>query len=169
MTDETEFHRQVEAHFSWNFAVNVHDIVFIMFGMSLISRATVMPLLVSRLTPSKMAIGLIPAIYSLGYYLPQLLTANFAEGLRRKKPFVMLVGGLGERLPYLFIGLAVWWLAEPAPAAALAALFLLLATSALSNGVATPAWFDMVAKVIPVRRRGLYSGLGTAWERFWAL
>lgn len=160
MTDETDFHRQVEAHFPWNFAVNVIDIVFIMFGMSLISRATVMPLLVSRLTPSKMAIGLIPAIYSLGYYLPQLLTANFAEGLRRKKPFVMLVGGLGERLPYLFTGLAVWWLAEPAPAAALVALFLLLATSAVSNGVATPAWFDMVAKVIPVRRRGLYSGLG---------
>ncbi len=160
MTHDTDFQRQVEAHFPWNFTVNVMDIVFIMFGMSLISRATVMPFLVSRLTPSKMAIGLIPAIYSLGYYLPQLLTANFAEGLRRKKPFVMLLGGLGERFPYLLIGLAVWWLAEPAPVAALAALFLLLATSAASNGIATPAWFDMIAKVIPVQRRGLWSGVG---------
>jgi MFS family permease len=160
MADATDFQREVEVNFPWNFAVNVWDIVFIMFGMNLVSRATVMPLLVSQLTPSKMAIGLIPAVYGLGYYLPQLLTANFAEGLHRKKPFLMLVGGVGERLPYLLIGLAVGWLAEPAPVAALGAFFLLLATSAASNGMATPAWFDMIGKVIPVRRRGLYSGLG---------
>jgi len=160
MPNDCGFHRQVEAHLPWNFAVNVVDITFIMFGLNLVSRATVMPLLVSRLTSSKIAIGLIPAIYSLGYYLPQLLTANFAERLPLKKPFVMLLGGLGERFPYLLIGLAVWWLAGPSPVVALAALFLLLATSAASNGVATPAWFDMIAKVIPVDRRGLWSGVG---------
>jgi MFS family permease len=160
MANEADFEREVEANFPWNFSVNVWDILFIMFGMNLVSRATVMPLLVSQLTSSKMAIGLIPAVYGLGYYLPQLLTANYAEGLRHKKPFLMLVGGVGERLPYLLIGLAVWWLAEPAPAVALAAFFLLLGASAASNGVATPAWFDMIGKVIPVRKRGLYSGLG---------
>ena len=55
MVNETDFHRPLEAHFPWNFAVNVIDILFIMFSMSLISRATVMPLLVTRLTPSKKA------------------------------------------------------------------------------------------------------------------
>jgi MFS family permease len=160
MANEATFQREVEANFPWNFAMNVWDILFIMFGMNLVSRATVMPLLVSQLTPSKMTIGLIPAVYGLGYYLPQLLTANYAEGLRRKKPFLMLVGGVGERLPYLLIGLAMWWLAGPAPVVALIVFFLLLGTSAASNGIATPAWFDMIGKVIPVRRRGLYSGLG---------
>ena len=107
-----------------------------MFGLNLVSRATVMPLLVSELTPSKMAIGLIPAVYGLGYYLPQLLTANYAEGLRRKKPFLMFVGGVGERLPYLLIGLAVWGLAEPAPAVALFAAVLALLRLLVAVGIA---------------------------------
>jgi MFS family permease len=160
MADETILQQEVEANFPWNFGANVWDILFIMFGMNLVSRATVMPVLVSQLTSSKMVIGLIPAVYGLSYYLPQLLTASYAEGLRRKKPFLMLVGGVGERFPYLVIGVVVWWLAEPAPVVALAAFFLLLGTSAASNGIATPAWFDMIGKVIPARRRGLYSGLG---------
>jgi MFS family permease len=129
MAEPQSFERQVEAHARWNFVVNLLDITFIMFGLNLISQSTIMPLLVSELTPSKMAIGLIPAIYSLGYLLPQLLTANFAESLPRKKPFVMLLGGLGERVPYLLIGLLVWWLGRSAPVVTLVAFFLLLATS----------------------------------------
>ena len=77
----------------WNFVVNLWDIVFIMLGLSLVSRETVMPALINQLTDSKLAIGLIPAIYSLGGNLPQLLIANFSERLHYKKPFVMLVGG----------------------------------------------------------------------------
>jgi MFS family permease len=159
VSDQDSFQRQVERNFPWNFAANLWDIAFITFGLNLVSQTTIMPLLVSELTTSKVAIGLIPAIYSLGFLLPQLLTANFTEGLRVNKPFVMLLGGLGERLPYLFIGLAVLWLALPAPALTLALSFLLLAVTAASNGIATPAWFSMIAKVIPVHRRGLWSGL----------
>jgi MFS family permease len=159
VSDQDSFQRQVERNFPWNFAANLWDIAFITFGLNLVSQTTIMPLLVSELTTSKVAIGLIPAIYSLGFLLPQLLTANFTEGLRVNKPFVMLLGGLGERLPYLFIGLAVLWLALPAPALTLALFFLLLAVTAASNGIATPAWFSMIAKVIPVHRRGLWSGL----------
>jgi MFS family permease len=154
------FQQQVEANFAWNFGVNLVDIAFITFGLNLVSQVTIMPLLVSQLTDSKIAIGLIPATYSLGYLLPQLLTANFAERLPRKKPFVILLGSLGERVPYLLIGLVVLWLAIPAPEVALALFFLLLATTAASNGMATPAWYTMIGKVIPVHRRGLWSGVG---------
>ncbi len=144
----------------WNFAVNVSDIIFITLGLSLISRDTVLPVLISQLTDSKFAIGLLPAIASLGYYLPQLLMASFAEGLRYKKPFVIFVGGLGERLPYPLVGLAVWLLALTSPNAALVILLVGVGMATLSSGIATPAWYDMIAKVIPVQRRGLWSGLG---------
>lgn len=166
MTQAASLQRQVESNARWNFTVNLLDITFIMFGLNLISQSTIMPLLISELTRSKIVIGLIPAVYSLGYLLPQLLTANFAESLPRKKPFVMLLGGLGERTPYLFIGLVVWWLGRSAPMVTLTAFFLLLATSAASNGTATPAWYDMIAKVIPVHRRGLWSGLGQSLGAF---
>ena len=66
----------------WNFSVNLSDIIFITLGLSLISRDTVLPVLISQLTDSKFAIGLLPAIASLGFYLPQLFAASFTEGLR---------------------------------------------------------------------------------------
>jgi hypothetical protein len=110
----------------WDFAVNLWDIVFIMLGISMIARETVMPVLLSHLTDSKVVIGLIPAIYSLGGSLPQLLIANFSEHLRYKKPFVMLIGGTGERGGYLLIGLSIWFFAESAPGVALALFFVFL-------------------------------------------
>ena len=64
------------ANLRWNFAVNVIDVSFITLGLSLISRETVMPLLVNSLTDSKLAIGMIAALWGLGIYLPQLFTAN---------------------------------------------------------------------------------------------
>jgi len=159
MAEQEAFERQIKAHAAWNFGANLWDIAFITFGLNLVSQTTIMPLLVSELTPSKIAIGLIPAIYSLGYLLPQLLTASYAESLRVNKPFVLLLGGLGERVPYLLIGLVVLGLAGTAPALTLVLFFLLLAPTAASNGVATPAWYSMIAKVIPRQRRGLWSGI----------
>jgi MFS family permease len=149
-----------DANARWNFVVNLWDIVFIMLGISMISRETVMPVLISHLTDSKLAIGLIPAIYSLGGSLPQLLIANFSERLHYKKPFVMLIGGAGERGGYLLIGLSIWLFAESAPGVALVLFFGFLAYSAFSLGIGTPPWYDMIAKVIPTQRRGLWSGLG---------
>lgn len=153
----------------WNFLVNLWDIIFIMLGISMISRETVMPVLISHLTDSKLAIGLIPAIFSLGSTLPQLLIANFSERLRYKKPFVMLMGGAGERGGYLLIGLAIWFFAESAPQVALVLFFVFLAYSAVSMGIGTPPWFDMIAKVIPTHRRGLWSGVGHGLGAFTAI
>jgi MFS family permease len=159
VTTTTNFQQEVEQNLPWNFSVNLIDISFITLGMSLISRETIMPLLVSQMTDSKIAIGLIPAIYSLGFYLPQLLMANYTERLKWKKPFVMLLGGLGERVPYLIIGLVIWALALGAPTLTLLLFFLLLATSAFTNGMATPAWFTLIGKVLPVNRRGIFFGI----------
>ncbi|HMO59535.1 MAG TPA: MFS transporter [Roseiflexaceae bacterium] len=157
---EVAVEREVERNFRWNFSVNLVDISFIMFGLSLVSRETVIPLLMSQLTDSTIVIGLLPAVYSLGIYLPQLISARYSEAMPLKKPFVALFGGVGERLPYLLIGLVVLFLAESAPIISLALIILLFGISGASAGFATPAWFDMIAKVIPVRRRGLFSGVG---------
>ena len=155
----------VERNLPWNFSVNLIDISFITLAFSIISRETITPLLISNLTDSKIAIGLAPAIYSIAYYLPQLFAANHAERLKRKLPFVMLIGGLLERVPYLFAGLAILLFAESAPIAALLCLYLVIGLGAFGNGVATPAWFSMIGKVLPVHRRGIFfgvsEGLGT--------
>lgn len=158
--DITSQQQQVERNFRWNFSVNIVDISFIMFGLALVSRDTVIPALISKLTDSPLAIGVMVALYSLGLYLPQLIGAGLTESLPRKKPFVVIAGGLGERVPYLLCGLVVLLLAERAPTVALILLLMLLGISGAAVGVSTPAWFDMIAKVIPVHRRGLFTGLG---------
>ena len=145
---------------NWNFSVNLWDIAFITFGFSFISRETVIPVLVSQLTDSKLAIGLVPALWGLGFYLPQLLTANWAESLAYKKPFVMLVSLVFERLPYLLVGLLILSFALSAPTVALVAVLVGVGLASSGAGLATPPWLDMIAKVIPVRRRGIWLGLG---------
>lgn len=160
-TTEQPLHDMAHANLRWNFAVNVMDVSFITLGMSLVSRETVMPLLVSSLTDSKLAIGMIGALWGLGIYLPQLLTANYAEGLRYKKPFIMVLSAFGERLPYLLMGLIVWFFAVPAPNLTLGLFFTCLAVAAFSAGAGTPAWYDMIAKVIPIERRGFWAGLSS--------
>ncbi len=133
--------------------------------MSLISRETIMPLLVNSLTDSKIAVGLIPAIFSIAFYLPQLFAANHAESMKRKLPFVMFIGGVFERVPYLLIGVSLLFFAQDAPIVALILFFFFIGMGAFGAGVATPAWFTMIGKVLPVHRRGIFfgvsGGLGT--------
>ncbi len=157
VTDSAE--SQVERNLNWNFSVNVLDNMFYALAISLVSQETIMPLLVSELTDSTIAVGLIPAIFSLSFLLPQLFVANHAGGLRRKLPFVLLGGGLLQRLPYPLIGLALLLFAAEAPSIALLLFFIGIATAAFGGGIVTPAWFTMIGKVILTRRRGIFFGL----------
>lgn len=157
VTDSAE--SQVERNLNWNFSVNVLDNMFYALAISLVSQETIMPLLVSELTDSTIAVGLIPAIFSLSFLLPQLFVANHAGGLRRKLPFVLLGSGLLQRLPYPLIGLALLLFAAEAPSIALLLFFIGIATAAFGGGIVTPAWFTMIGKVIPTRRRGIFFGL----------
>ena len=145
---------------AWNFSVNLWDISFITLAFSFISRETVIPVLVSQLTDSKLVIGLVPAMSALGLYLPQLLTANWAESMPYKKPFVMLIGFFLERLPYLLIGLIVLFFSLSSPSVALIAVLVGIGLASSGAGLGTPPWLDMIAKVIPVHRRGIWLGLG---------
>jgi len=134
-------------------------VAFFLLALSIVSQSTIMPLLVRKLTDSTLAIGLIPAIASVGYLLPQLLIANYAEGLRRKKRFIQIISGIGERGPYLATGILVLALGERSPAVALVGFFLLLGIANISAGLGTPAWYDLIAKVIPAERRGVWAGV----------
>ena len=86
---------------TWNFNVNLIDVIFITFGFSLISRETVMPVLVSTLTDSKLAIGLIPAIWALGYYLPQLADGQLHRAAALQEALCHAGGQRGRTLPLL--------------------------------------------------------------------
>jgi MFS family permease len=161
VTEQQEFDRYVAANLRWNFTANVLQSGLFNLALNLVSQTTILPLLMSHLTTSRLALGLIPAVTSLGYLLPQLLTANYTEQLRHKKPFVLLLGMI-ERFTYPATAVLVWLLAARAPLLAAALLLVVRAIGAWSGGMITPPWFDLISKVIPVAKRGLFAGVGQA-------
>ena len=155
-----EIQAQVTANYRWNFNVNVADGAFFWFGASFISATTIIPLFVSKLTSNPFLIGLVAVIAQGAFYVPQLLTAPFVERLPRKKPVVVNIGLLTERLPLLImIGAAL--LAGRYTGLALFLFFLGYACHYLGAGVIAVAWQEMIARIFPVDRRGRYFGTST--------
>jgi len=153
--DLEEFDSQVEKHLRWNFTVNAADFAFYIFALSFASRLTILPAFVNKFTSSKFIVGLVPAISIIGWLLPQVLSARYVERFNRKKPFILVVA-TGERLPWLFMAIAVFiapngW--------KLPAFFLFYSIYCLSGGIVTPAWLDMIGKVVPEKRRGRFFGI----------
>ena len=155
----TEAQKQIEKDYRWNFAVNALDGTSFWFGMSFISSVIILPLYVSHFTSNPLLIGLIPLLATSGYLLPQLFTSNAVERTPRKKYFPVTLGFFLERLPIFLLAPSAYFLAVDRPELALAAFFILFAWHTLGAGTIIVGWQDMIAKIIPVTRRGRFFGI----------
>ena len=82
MEDNLEkFDAQAKRHFRWNFSVNAADFALYILGLSCTSRLTILPAFVRKLTSSNLIIGMIPATNTLGWLLPQIISARYIERL----------------------------------------------------------------------------------------
>ncbi|HDQ73426.1 MAG TPA: MFS transporter [Chloroflexi bacterium] len=154
----TNFERQVEQHYRFNAIVNVLDSAFYLFGASFIAANTILPLFVNRFTDNRLVIGLLSTLSSSGWFLPQIFTANWVQRLPRKKVGVVNVGLLSERLPvFLFVPAAL--LAVRFPTAALVSFFVFFTWYIFGAGSIAVSWQDMIAKIIPLDRRGRFFGI----------
>jgi len=137
-----------------NFFANLFDGALFAFGMSFVSLVAVMPVLVKKLGGSNMAIGLIPVVWILGLNFPQVLIANFTGKFPFKKKLV-LVTAMIQRFPWLFLSLAcLFCVPVMTPAAAQFLVLTLLFVAAFTGSINLPGWYDLVAKITPVRLRG---------------
>lgn len=152
-----EMERQATANYRWNFFWNLGDGVFFWFGLSFISATTILPLYVSKLSNDPLWIALLGVLSAASWYLPQLFTAGGTERLARKKPVVINVGFLTERLPVWFLPLSAL-VAPYSTTLALLIFFVAYAWHGLGAGAVAPAWSDMVARCFPVDRRAWFFG-----------
>ena len=154
---DDEIAAEVERNYRWNLTVNLIEAATFLFGASLISSSTIVPLFINKLTSSPLLIGLAAVIAQGGWYLPQIFTANVVEQLPRKKPVVVNAGFILERLPILLLPGAALIAGRSAPLALV--LFLTILTwHHLGAGMIATAWQDMVACCFPVNRRGRFFG-----------
>ncbi len=147
--------------YRWNFTVMGLDFSFFLLGLSFVSAYGVMPLFVSHLTPSNLALGLIPAVRSICTTLPPILAAPYTERLRRKKPFLLAMTTF-ERLPYLVLAVAIPLLAGAHPVLLLWLFFAMVGIATLFGGIGMPAWIDLLARMLPADWRGRFFGLAAA-------
>ena len=145
----------------YNVAVNVLDGSFFGAGLGIASFVTVIPLFMRTLTDSAILIGLISAVHSVGWQLPQLLTARRVASLRRYKPMVLLMT-INERVPFLGLALVAWFASTLGRDLALLLTFALLIWQGLGGGFTATAWQSMIGKIMPVHRRGTFYGLQSA-------
>lgn len=146
-----------------NFAALALDFGFFGLGVSISSTATVLPALAERLGASNLAIAAIPTLILLGRALPALFSARLIEPLPRKLPFV-LTYTVWERVPWLVLALAVFAFGPSNPELVLALLIITLAGVAVVGGSLSPAWVEVVGKVIPTPYRGRFFAVGSAFS-----
>lgn len=141
-----------------NFTFNILDGAFFGLGVGFSSFVTVIPLFVSQLTDSALLIGLIPAIHSVGWQFPQILTAQRVARLGYLKNLVAF-RTLHERIPYIFLALIAYFLPVLDHTLALVLIYLMLIWQGVGGGVTATAWQAWLAKIIPGNRLGLLYGL----------
>ncbi len=149
----------LKRNYRWNFLVNTMDGASFGFGMSFFSSTIILPLFVSHFTHSPLTIGLISFLGWGGIFLPQLFTANAVERAPRKKFFPVTLGFFLERLPILLLAPAVYFLAIRQPILTLVIFFVLYTWQNVGAGVILVGWQDMIAKIIPVEKRGRFFGI----------
>ncbi|HSA62522.1 MAG TPA: MFS transporter [Nitrospiraceae bacterium] len=148
---------EVARHFRRNFIVNAGDGMAWLLGTSFFSVATILPVYASRLTDSAVLIGMIPALTDVGWYLPQLFMSRRVERLRRTLPTVALLGGL-ERLPYLILPAVALWIDRLPGQGAIVVFLILVAWMGLAGGLVATPWQELIARIIPTSRRGVFFG-----------
>ena len=136
------------------------DYALFMVALAFVSPSTILPAFAAWLGAPNVVIGAIPAVMTLGWFLPCLFAAPHTESLARKLPFLMR-WTIWERVPFLILAAAAYWLAERAPGAALVTLLAMLLVVTGIGGLLMPAWMDLIGRAVPVTMRGRFFGMAS--------
>lgn len=148
-------------HLRYNVTVGLMDGGMFGVAIGFASFGTILPLFVASMTDSATLIGLVPAIHSAGWLLPQLFTASRTARLRRYKRTV-LMNTIHERVPFLGFAIIALLLPKIGLQAGLIATFVLLTWQGLGGGFTANPWTSMISKIIPPEYRGTFFGTQAA-------
>ena len=138
----------------WNFLANVGDGALYALAQSLVSQQTVLPVFVKEIGGSNISIGMIPVLWTFGFNFPQIFVARFVQKHERKRE-LFLKTALIQRLPWLLLAiLSFLFLNSVSRDVALGLFFVGFALAAVAGSLNLPVWFDLIAKLTPVRLRG---------------
>ena len=157
---EKEFPDYIEKarkNYWWNFVVIILDSAFFSFSVTMLSQDTILPYFVSHLTDHKIFIGLVPALFYLGYFFPQLIGAYAVTGKPKRKMYIFWIA-VAERAGILAIALIAQFLNLLSDQVTLILLLLSFTVYSFTFGLIIPAYSDLISKNI-IRSRGMFFGV----------
>lgn len=147
----------IKRNLRYNFTINILDGGFFGLAIGFASYITIIPLFVSQMTESALLIGLAPAVHSVGWQLPQLLTAGWVSRAKRIKPLVLLAT-IHERIPFIGLAAVAWFLPQLGARTALVLTFILLVWQGFGGGFTANPWTSLMTKIIPTNLHGTFFG-----------
>lgn len=155
----------IRKHLKFNYALNLSEASFWGLGAGLASSTAVIPLFLARYTDSAILFGLIPAIQTIGFQLPQLFMAKQVASNQLVRPIVMR-NTIHERIPYLGMAFVALFADHLPPSLVVSLLFLMIIWQGIGGGITGNAWQIMVTKLIPSDIRSMFFSIQGAGVNF---
>lgn len=159
-----EYMKKVKGNYKRNFLLLAFDTAFFTFSTSLLSHDTVLPGFLSYLTENPILIGLIPAIFNLGYFLPQIISSFLTQNTPKRKGYILFIA-IAERVGILMIAATAQMTGVFSNNVAVALFLLSFTVYASTFGLIMPAYSDFISKAI-YKNRGIYYGVNLALSGF---
>lgn len=145
-----------------NMAFGVASGALFMLGDTLIHPTIVLALFVSQISSSNMLVGLVPALATGVWYLPQLLCAALVQGRPRLLPFATWSLAL-RTVAIIAFGILGFSVGDRHPSFLLVAFFVCYSIYNLAAGFANVPTVDVLARAVPGNRLGFLFGQRNLW------
>jgi len=113
---------------------------------------------VTRVTASAVAVGAVETIRGVGFFLPQLLVAHWAQRSRYRKPLYLVAAAVRPCALLLISAIILSGTLVPGGSLGLGAIFLFWTVFSLSVGAAQVPYADIFARVVPAGQRSRLLG-----------
>ncbi len=154
---KNSYEMEVNRYFRRNaLGIMIDNSMFYIIALGL-SQYTILPYYLSKLTDSKILIGLIPTVYVLGFALPQLFIARFLIHKSRIKKYLVATAAAQRFSILAFFILTLVQNDLPAKST-IVLFFIIYAVQNLITGCWFPMWVDFVGHALP-HSRGMVFGL----------
>lgn len=140
-----------------NFICFTIDAAIFFFAISFVDQTSVMPSLLGHLTRQPVLIGVLGSVQTGSWLLPQFLAARLVAAQQRRKPVVLLATTM-SRLSWCILIVALLFYDQIGPVATLLAAYLAVGLFMFFDGVASLAWYDLIARAISPTIRGRLFG-----------
>ncbi len=142
-------------HVRRNFVLGVLHGWFLAGGLAFADPYTVLPVFVRHVTNASWVVGLAAPLIRGGGFLPQIVTARYAETLSRQKPLLIAVMSV-RFAAWVGIAAATFFLAGAHPMLALTLVLSLLLVFSLAGGVGAVPFQEIFARLFPPTLRGRF-------------